>query len=306
MTRRGGLTALLLLSALGVCWSGILDRIAAAEAENSLNRVVVAFALSRTLNGLISVAQGTEIALQPAGVGVTLSAGEILDPLNDLIERFSLLALAASVSLGTQLLLAELLSQFWLNLALTGLVAAYLLAELLSAPPLTRQILARITTLALFLRLVVAIVMFTANWLGNLSLADRHATAVAQLADTQQELRALNEQAAGRAAGTPSTDGMGAPRKDAEAPDATRSNNGDSTDGGWLDRVSDFFEDRRSEWDISQRLNDLKERSESAVQHVITLCVIFLLQYIALPIGGFWLAAAGTRAAWSAWLRSNR
>ena len=98
--------------------------------------MVVAFGLARTLNGAISVAQGTEIALQPAGVGVTLTAGEVLDPLNDLVERFSLLALTATISLQGQILLTELLSTHWVNLLLTACVGLYLLTALL--PPLRR------------------------------------------------------------------------------------------------------------------------------------------------------------------------
>ena len=45
--------------------------------------------------------------MQPVGVGVTLTIGEVLDPLNDLVERFAWLALVASVSLGLQMTLGE-------------------------------------------------------------------------------------------------------------------------------------------------------------------------------------------------------
>ena len=47
--------------------------------DQALKRSLVAFAVARGLNGLISVAQEAEIAMQPAGVGLTLSPGEILD-----------------------------------------------------------------------------------------------------------------------------------------------------------------------------------------------------------------------------------
>lgn len=35
------------------------------------------------------MAQGTELSIEPMGVGVILTLGELLDPLNDLIEQFS-------------------------------------------------------------------------------------------------------------------------------------------------------------------------------------------------------------------------
>ena len=56
-------------------------------------------------------------AAAPAGVGVTITAGEILDPLNDLIERFSWLVLMASASLGTQLVLTDIFATPALTIA---------------------------------------------------------------------------------------------------------------------------------------------------------------------------------------------
>lgn len=272
--RRSLLLAGFFLLLLAACWSGTLERIARGEADAALNRVVVAFALARTLNGAISVAQGTEIALQPAGVGVTLTAGEVLDPLNDLVERFSILALTATISLKGQILLSELLSTNWVNLLLTACVGIYLLTALL--PPLRRfeKVAARITSLVMFTRLIFVVVMFTANWLGNLTLTERHTDAVAELTQTREEIKVIN--------------------KETELP----STNGDPS---VLDRVSDFFAEQRDALDIGNRLDALLDRAEQAVSHLITLSVLFLLQYIALPIGAFWLASFCVRTAWSIW-----
>ncbi|MEE4301366.1 MAG: hypothetical protein V2J24_18140, partial [Pseudomonadales bacterium] len=70
-------------------------------------RALATFAAARALDGAISVVQGTEVALQPAGVGVTLTVGQVLDPLDDLVERFSWVMLAATAALGTQRVLLE-------------------------------------------------------------------------------------------------------------------------------------------------------------------------------------------------------
>lgn len=58
--------------------------------------------MARGLNAVVSVAQGTELSIEPVGVGVTLAPGEILDPLNDLIEQVSTVLLIASASIGIQ------------------------------------------------------------------------------------------------------------------------------------------------------------------------------------------------------------
>jgi len=272
--RRSLLLAGFFLLLLAACWSGTLERVARSEAEAALGRVVVAFGLARTLNGAISVAQGTEIALQPAGVGVTLTAGEVLDPLNDLVERFSILALTATISLQGQILLTELLSTSWINLLLTACVGMYLLTALL--PPLRRfeKVAARITSLVMFTRLIFVVVMFTANWLGNLTLTERHTDAVAELTQTREEISAINNEA--------------------EAPTAT-------DESSVLDRVTGFFAEQREALDIGNRLQALLDRAEQAVSHLITLSVLFLLQYVALPIGAFWLASFCVRTAWSIW-----
>lgn len=75
----------------------------ALELQNeAFQRAMIAFGIAKSLNALISLIQGTEISLTPAGMGVTLSIGEILDPLNDMVERFSWVMLIASISLGIQ------------------------------------------------------------------------------------------------------------------------------------------------------------------------------------------------------------
>lgn len=278
--RRRGFILVVLVVLLTLCWSGHIERIAKAEADQALKRVVVAFSLSRTLNGLISVAQGTEIALQPAGVGVTLTAGELLDPLNDLVERFSVLALGASISLGGQMLLAELLAAFWVNAALTVLAGLYILTCWVPALRRYESIAARTTCLALFVRLVFAVIMFSSNWLGNLSLTERHSLAMAELTQTQTQLKDLNQDS------TPAT----------PTPSAN--------DGNLLDRMTEFFDEQRSALDVKARLAALQDRAEASVNHLVTLSVIFLLQYLVLPIGSFWLASAGIRSAWQYWLYS--
>lgn len=56
-----------------------------------LKRALVTFALTRTLNGVISVAQGTQLAFQPAGVGVVVYVIETLIlPLGFLVVAWGL------------------------------------------------------------------------------------------------------------------------------------------------------------------------------------------------------------------------
>ena len=103
----GLVTATVLISTLTP-----VDRLAETEYRALFQRALITFALARTLNGVISAVQGTELALQPAGVGVTLTPGEVLDPINDLVERFSWIMLGATLSLGVQQVLLDV-GQWW-------------------------------------------------------------------------------------------------------------------------------------------------------------------------------------------------
>ena len=105
----------ILLAALVACsWFSPFDSIATEKIDAGLKRALVSFATARGLNAAISVLQGTNIAVEPAGIGVTLAPGEVLDPLNDLIESFSNLMLIASVSFGIQHVLISI-GGHWLS-----------------------------------------------------------------------------------------------------------------------------------------------------------------------------------------------
>ena len=69
---------------------------------------------------MISVVQGTQVSVQPGGVGVTFTPGQALDPINDLVEQFSLLMLGASVSFGVQLALIKFGAYWAVSLMLTA------------------------------------------------------------------------------------------------------------------------------------------------------------------------------------------
>ena len=64
--------------------------------DKSFTESVVVFGSAKALNAVISLAQGTELDLP----FVTVSIGEVLDPINDLIEQFSFVMLASMVSFG--------------------------------------------------------------------------------------------------------------------------------------------------------------------------------------------------------------
>jgi len=85
-----------------------LDEQAATYFVEVSQKTVVSYALVRSANAVVSVIQESELQLSPAGVGVNLAVGQILDPLNDLLERASSLLLIALLSTGVQRVMLEL------------------------------------------------------------------------------------------------------------------------------------------------------------------------------------------------------
>ena len=166
--------ALLLAAILSV--TPFIDQRAAADYEQLFQRAFITFALARTINGVISVVQGTEVALQPAGVGVTLTPGEILDPVNDLVERFSWIMMGATISLGVQNVLLDI-SAWWAIQALVTVLAVWLLIRLWypgQDSQVYRALLKRAFLLLLFIRFAVPVMLIANDMLYQQFLAPRY------------------------------------------------------------------------------------------------------------------------------------
>lgn len=119
---KAGLTIGLLLL-LAVNWLPQLDALAQSYLSDTVASNATVFAVVRSLNGVISVIQSADV-----GVGVaSISLGEIFDPLNDLIERFSWLLLVSLTALGIQ----QVLLLFTTSVTVKAAFSLYALASLI-------------------------------------------------------------------------------------------------------------------------------------------------------------------------------
>jgi len=86
---------------------------------DTLKKASLSFAAARTINALVSVAQkietGGSVKLLGTGGSAVIAPFEWLDPLNDLVERFSLVMLTSCVAMGILLFLNQIMP--WLSLA---------------------------------------------------------------------------------------------------------------------------------------------------------------------------------------------
>ncbi len=96
---------LLLLPAVRI---PLLDAKTDTYFKEAITRAGVAYATCRAINASVSIIKESELQLEPAGVGVSLAIGQVLDPLDDMTERLSTVLVTAITSLGVQKLSYEI------------------------------------------------------------------------------------------------------------------------------------------------------------------------------------------------------
>jgi hypothetical protein len=85
-----------------------IDSSADAYFKDSITKAGVSYGVSRIINATVSVIQESSIQLEPAGIGMSLAIGQIVDPINDMVERLSNVLVMSIASLGVQELAYEI------------------------------------------------------------------------------------------------------------------------------------------------------------------------------------------------------
>ena len=265
---RKWLTIAVVLLSVALSSLSSVDLKAEQEYEKIFQRAFVTFALARSLNGLISAVQGTELALQPAGVGVTLTPGEILDPVNDLVERFSWIMLGATLSLGIQQVLLDI-GQWWgikLIVTILGVAVVWIQfrrkrsgTELLSQGGL---IVLRAFLLVLFIRFAVPVSLIANETLYTVFLEPKYQESAQVIETAGAEIESVSAE-----------------------PIVEESDE----DIGLIETLERALSNTRDSLDFRQRVNEIRELAADLVQHLIQLCVVFILQTGIFPIGFLWL-----------------
>jgi hypothetical protein len=240
---------------------GSLDGGAQSATDRVFRQALLTYAAARSLDAAVSLAEGTELALEPGGIGITVSAGEILEPLDDLVEQFSSLMLVSTTSLGIQSLLLRASAWGWL----TTLLIVALLARVGAAfapervPARARAILAKTTVLLLIARFAVPAYALGTTVLFERFLQPGQEEAVQALEETSTDVREMEQLDA------------------------------DEIEPGLAGRVSRWFSGAIERLDVSQRVEQLRDRIGEAVDHLVHLMVVFVLQTLVLPVAFLWL-----------------
>lgn len=266
------LSCLILLLAV-LAWRGDVDDLGRDYTEAGLGRALLTFGVARGLNGVISVAQGTEVAIEPVGIGVVLAPGQILDPINDLVERFSWIMLASATSLGMQKMLLEIMAWPGLTLLLGALLAAALVLvwwPRLPAGGAARAIY-RLALVLLILRFAIPSIAIANELLYDIFLEPQYSASRAQLERTADVIGDINREAL--------------PPADVEK----------ST--SWLDSAKRAYASAADAMNVERRIESFRQAAAEVSEHVINMIVVFVLQTILFPLLFLWLMLHAIKAA---------
>lgn len=261
----------LVTALVALAWLGPIDQLAKTRVDDGLKRALATFAVARTLNAVISVVQGTEVSVQAVG-GVTLAPGQILDPLNDLLEQFSALMLGACIAFGVFKVALAISSDLVVTSMLSVAAIAWVLWLIRGGP--TPKWVMPAMLIVIMIRFAMPAVIVGSDLLFEKFLEPEYEQSKAVVTTAATQLETL----------TPPD------KASAEAKN------------GVVERLKNWWSQTI---DAGTRFQQLKAVAEQTVEHAIRLAVVFLMQTLLLPIFLFWLLARLVRGLLDAALPAN-
>lgn len=252
---RSTLVVLVIVAALALSWLGTVDTVAKRSTEAGLQRALATYAIARGFNAIISLAMSASVNVQFIA-GMQVSPGALLDPLDDLIEQFSLVMLAATVSFAAQRLLIEIGASWPVSLILTFACAAWLAVRWRRRidSPLgfaTPARAARIAIALICLRFAVPAVALASEATYQFVMAGTYEAAQAKV----KAVEAIEP-------------------AETTAPQSR------------MERIRRWLSDKA---EVADKIEALRARFDAAIEHLVRLTAVFVVQTIVLPLLFLWL-----------------
>lgn len=224
--------------------------------DSSISKAVVAFASARGINAIISMLKSSTVNMTPAGVGASISIGQVLDPVDDIVEKLSNVLLLSIVSLGIQRFLIEVAPFISINLLLN--LSLLLIFFMLIIKKLRKTFLSNVVVklllCALILKFIFPFFVFL-DWTTNKLFFEReYEVAKETLKETNEELSAT----------------YGAI----------------FTGDGIVEGFKKFLkkENSNKNW-----IENLKDIAENIIKSSIKLIIVFVLDTVLIPLFFLWL-----------------
>jgi len=96
-----------LIAVLTILFTPLYNKISKQYVDSSLKNAAISYAIARSINAGVSIIKNSSVTL---GVGMegTIALGEVLDPVNDAVERFSDVLTLSVWSLGIEKIIYEI------------------------------------------------------------------------------------------------------------------------------------------------------------------------------------------------------
>lgn len=276
------LISFLLIALATLSSTKVVDRVSSDQLDKAFTRSVTVFAIARGLNGLISVVQGTEVYATPAGVGVNFAVGEIVDPMNDMVERFSWVMLMSSVSLGVQEIMLHL-GQSKLIQALLAFSALVMLA-MLWFPKLWHatsfNLVFKTVCIFVFLRFTIPLLLLLNEGIYNYMLEPKYEESKAALIFSNDEIKGLVDEV--------------------QANQQKQVHVQKFQEDSLMQKAQNYFNETIQTLNVKRQLQilrvkfkkllkNLEDKFNYAIDYIVVLITIFLVQNLLLPLSALWL-----------------
>ncbi len=251
MKNKNSLIAIIVAIIL-ISWANLLDDYGDRYTTDALKQAAVTYGVARSLNAVVSVIQSTEFSVGVA----SFSPGEALDPLNDLVERFSWIVMMAMASIGLQKLLLIIASSIIFKILLT-VTGAMLIYSLLKRDGNIQNVAMRLFVITIFLRFAVGSVVFANDMVEYFFLEENRTQATEQLDKTKDSLSDFSL--------------------------AFQSNKDEESMWDSVkNKLSGIVSNEEEE-------EEIKQKTEDASTSIIDLIVVYIAQAIFFPVVFFWM-----------------
>ena len=251
----------------------MLDVKSSEQLDNALVRSLSTFAVARGLNGLVSVVQGTEVNVSPAGVGATFTPGQLLDPVNDMVERFSWVMLMSSVSIGVQEVMLHL-GKTTLFKALLSLLTLLFLLQLWSSKitwPWRIESVFKIVVILTVLRFSVPLLVMCNEGVYDYVLQPQYKRSFTEVSRTSVEITEMIAEV------------------------QTKERHLEEKDSFWDTlNVSKKYEAYKKE--LHEAVEQFIAKFNEAMESMVRLITVFIINTILIPLAGLWFFVYGLGA----------
>jgi hypothetical protein len=236
----------------------LLDDYVDEYTTTSIKNAALTYATARGINALVSMMQSSEVE---AGVGIvsgSITIGELLDPLNDMIERFSTVMTWVLASLAAQKVLL-LLASHELFLYLVAVLGISALLLLFYGRPRAQNLVFRSFLVVVFIRFALGMTVALNSGADYLFLDQQLQTNDEEIENFQANIMNLE------------------------------------TD---VDLDTDSIRDSAIAFWQSLSMSELEDRISRGIENFISLVALYLLKTILFPLGFFYAAIIAIKQLW--------